>query len=84
MGHTPAQLSLPRGTVELQLRHEGNVRVLPLVVNPRETTRLHVEFPVTTEPLRSSLHVVVTPSDATSVPAELPGSLARASHLRLP
>ncbi|NOT25432.1 MAG: PEGA domain-containing protein [Acidobacteria bacterium] len=83
-GHTPARLSLPRGTVELQLRHAGSVRVLPLVVNPDETMRLRVEFPATTEPIQSSTHVVVTPSVMTSVPAALTGSLARTSHLPLP
>ena len=83
-GRTPARLSLPRGAVELQLRYQGSVRVLPLVVNPDETMRLRVEFPVTPESLRSSLHVVVTPSGMTSVPAALSGSLARAGQLPLP
>ena len=52
-GHTPERLTLPSGTVELRLRHEDSVRVLPMAVNPDETMRLRVEF-AASEPVQSS------------------------------
>jgi hypothetical protein len=78
-GNTPARLSLPRGAVELQLRHEGSTRVLPLMVNPDETLRLRVEFPAG-EPGQSSALVPGTPT----VSAAAPQSLARAGQAPLP
>jgi hypothetical protein len=82
-GHTPARLSLPRGAVELQLRHAGSLRVLPLVVNPDETLRLRVEF-AAAEPVQSSALVVETPAGPAAVPVERPQSFARASQAPLP
>jgi hypothetical protein len=78
-GHTPARLSLPRGAVELQLRHAGSARVLPLVVNPDETLRLRVVFPAN-EPVQSSALISETPA----APAAARQSLARAGQAPLP
>lgn len=44
-GHTPAQLSIPRGAAEIELRHAGGVRVLPLTVVPEEIVRLRLDLP---------------------------------------
>jgi hypothetical protein len=44
-GRTPARLSIPRGAAEIQLRHAGSVRVLPLTVVPEEVVRLRVDLP---------------------------------------
>ena len=78
-GNTPARLTLPRGAVELQLRHEGRARVLPLMVNPDETLRLRVEFPAD-EPGQSSALMPGTPA----APAAAPQSLARAGQAPFP
>ena len=47
-GRTPAQLSIPIGAAEIQLRHEGRVRNVPLTIVPEEVLRLR----------RQDLHVV--------------------------
>jgi len=45
-GRTPTQLSIPIGTAEIQLRHEGRVRTMPLTIVSEEVLRLRVELPV--------------------------------------
>jgi len=45
-GRTPTQLSIPIGAAEIQLRHEGRVRAVPLTIVSEEVLRLRVELPV--------------------------------------
>jgi hypothetical protein len=52
VGRTPTRLSIPPGAAAIELRHEGSVRVLPLMIAPEETVRLRVELP--TSPAESA------------------------------
>ena len=63
-GRTPTQLSIPIGAAEIQLRHEGRVRTMPLTIVPEEVLRLRVELPVGPEkPVKWSDSVRDTPTD---------------------
>ena len=64
-GRTPTRLSIPRGAAEIQLRHAGSVRVLPLTVVPEEIVRLRVDLP-------SAGQSVALPGSTPTAPTDAP------------